>query len=183
MYSVRSYDEVLIRSKNLVKSLQESSTADDFCRAVVNVALKKDGALAAFVATKSQDGTVQVLGSYGYPDQVFGNKNRVSIFEHRGATDSIRTNTILFFDSALEYGFRYPRLNPMEHLGEGLILIPVVAGSKAIGCVGVSFVDRLNFEQRQSQFWDIFPLICGAFLQFSDFREAKPSEYLRSLDF
>ena len=183
MYSVRDYDQVLITSKKLVRSLQASSTADDFCRGAVDVALKSDGAVSAFVATRVEGGLIRLLGSHGFRNPVFGSNEEVSIFENRGATDAIRKNTPLFFDSSLEYGFRYPLLGGADYPGEGQIVIPVVAELRAIGCVGVSFMQRLSFEQRNSQFWDIFPLICGAFLHFGDSRLKTPSEYLRSLDF
>jgi hypothetical protein len=183
MHSVRDNDEVLRTSKRLIVSLQSSSTADDFCRAVVNVALRSQGALSAVVANRNNDGLVNVLGSHGFSDSVIDANSSLSLFENRGLTDSIRKNTALFFDSALEYSFRYPLLKGNDYPGEGLVVIPVVAGSRAIGCVSVSFQDRLNPSQRESEFWDIFPLLCGAFLQFGETRLKAPSEYLRSFDF
>lgn len=150
---------ILESTKKLLVTLVKSANPDDFCRSLVHNVLADHGAIAAFVCRADGDGTLQMMGSYGYEPERVRKDKKVSIFDPMGITDSIRESRILVFNGWEDYLVKYPDKTALAGPGKAFVAVPFAREGFPAGGVGVAFGRYVSEDEFNQQLWQVIQLI------------------------
>jgi PAS domain S-box-containing protein len=137
----------------LSEALSAAATPEEMIEILLGKAVPAFGAYAGIVAAPSGDGEVEVLGSRGYPVPLVNTMRRLRLDSSSPITDAIRTGSIVIVPSREAWLEQYPALDP-ERLGtssHALAAIPLI-GTRVVGAIGLSFLDRRQFDSRDATF-------------------------------
>lgn len=146
------------------RSLIESETADEFCRAMALNVFQPLGVLATYIARLDSDNRISMLGSFGYSQQRVANTGRPSIWEPMAITDTIRSGEISVFETWETYISRYPDKAHLASPGQAFVCFPLrYKGAKA-GGFGVTFDRPLTDSKLDSSLWQTLAMAGEVFL-------------------
>ena len=154
-----SSSSIFESTKKLLVTLVKSPNADDFCRSLVHNVLNDHGAIAAFVCRADGDGTLQMMGSYGYEPERVRKDKKVSIFDPMGITDAIRESRIIVFNGWEDYLVQYPDKTALAGPGKAFVAVPFAREGFPAGGVGIAFGRYVSQDEFNQQLWEVIQLI------------------------
>ncbi|MEY3625049.1 MAG: hypothetical protein RL696_430 [Actinomycetota bacterium] len=144
--------------KGAFRSLIESETADEFCRAMALNVFQPLGVLATYLARLDSDNRISMLGSFGYSQQRVTNTGRPSIWEPMAITDTIRSGKVTIFESWDLYVDRYPDKAHLASPGEAFLCLPLRFRGSVAGGFGVTFDRALTGVNLDLGLWETLAL-------------------------
>lgn len=148
-----------VLTKKLLANLVASADPDVFCKSLVHNILNEQNAIAAFICKAEPDGTLLMMGSYGYPPDRVRKDARVSLFDRMGITDSIRENRIIVFNGWEDYLELYPGKVSLASPGKAFVAVPFSREGFPAGGVGIAFGDYVHESKFNKLLWETVQLI------------------------
>ena len=146
-------------TKKLLATLVASANPDNFCRSLVHNVFADKGAIAAFICRAEGDGTLQMMGSYGYAPERVRKDAKVSIFDPMGITDSIRESRIIVFNGWEDYLELYPEKTALAGPGKAFVAVPFAREGFPVGGLGIAFGDYVNEDLFNKLLWQTVQLV------------------------
>ena len=146
-------------TKKLLATLVASANPDDFCRSLVHNVFADKGAIAAFICRAEGDGTLQMMGSYGYAPERVRKDSKVSIFDRMGITDSIRESRIIVFNGWEDDLELYPDKAALAGPGKAFVAVPFAREGFPVGGLGIAFGDYVTEDLFNNLLWQTVQLI------------------------
>lgn len=168
-------------TKKLLSTLVSSAAPEDFCRSLVHNILNEQNAIAAFICRAEGDGSLQMMGSYGYPPERGARGSKVSIFDPMGITDSIRENRVLVFNGWEDYKRLYPNQLDRASPGKAFVAVPFSREGFPAGGVGIAFGDYVTESQFNKLLWETIQLIGEVYVSPTWFSAAENREQLEGV--
>ncbi len=134
--------------QRLTRTLAQASTREDAARIATRDGAAALGAVAAVLAVAADDGSLHVVGSHGYPEELLEPLRVVAADDPLPIARAMRERRPLWVaDAQAELGDE-PRVAPIRaaRANPALAAIPLVVGDRAIGVLGLSFGSRSSFE-------------------------------------
>lgn len=107
--------------------------------------------------------TLQVIGSWGFPDEIVEAFARLGLDEPLPAPDAARERRTVTADSPEEIAERYPALSPV-HRGS-FCAVPMLAGPDLLGAVAVSRGDTRAFFAAERELLEALGRVAGHALE------------------
>lgn len=153
------------RLYDLTAGLAASLTVEEIADVILDKGLSGLGAHAQWVATLSDDGKhVQIVGSHGLEPKAIDEYSRMPIDLNAPMTESIRTGQSIWIKSLQEFQLRYPNLETLINVAaEGctLVCVPLIAGKKTLGGIGLSMLRDDTLERDQFNFINSLAQLCA----------------------
>jgi PAS domain S-box-containing protein len=163
------------RLQEVTAALADALTLDQVGTAVVDRALAATGAVAAAIRLVDAEGRqLETLRSVGYPDRARQSWRRIALEAPLPAAEAARGVPILL-ESARATLARFPALTDTWHEGGfgALVVLPLLAGGRAIGTIGLSFAEDRLFGPGDQAFLRTLAEQCAQALERARLYEAE----------
>lgn len=134
---------------DLSRLLMRRPRASDVCRYLVLSVPWPDPPSGSVMLRCQDDAHLEVLGWFGYPQEVVGAYQRLSLFDELPLTTAARTRASVALYAGLDVQETYPSLAEefADHTGPpmgALLAVPLLSDLGAVGVLGMSFHDRVD---------------------------------------
>lgn len=161
---------------SLAAALEPSAVAD----ATLRQAFAALGAGAGVVVRLNESGQLAIVASSGYPADVLAGWQTFALDADVPLADAVRRNTIVAVESPAERARRYPTLARTEGPSNAWLTIPLVAGGRVVGGLGLSFSSSRSFSDGDREFALALSRQAGQALERSALLETEHAARMRA---
>jgi PAS domain S-box-containing protein len=160
--------EFLKRLQAVSGSLSQALTANDVAVAVIEQGVNSLGAHAGTVVLlNNATSELEIVGTVGFPKEVFEKWRRFTLNENVPIADAIRRKSPILIESLAAYIERYPALGPVASITgtQALAAFPLIIEGRTIGALGLSFPRTQTFSDEDVAFIDALAHQCAQALE------------------
>jgi PAS domain-containing protein len=155
----------LARLHALTRSLADALGADAVADAIVDHVLPALGAEAGVVALLDADEMLTVIRVSGALTGAVHEGQRLPLATTTALSEAVRRAAVLIFESREARLARFPGMADAEQRSEiavgAAVALPLLAGTRAIGALGITFAADRSFTDDERTFLDIVAQQCG----------------------
>lgn len=141
----------IVKLQAVTSHLSRALTPAQVADVVLTQGLPALFADAGYVALVGDDGTIEVIRAPGYPEEIVERYRRFPVSTHLPAAECIRTGKLLVLespDAVRKAGFDLSSLA----WARTWVCIPMTAGERTLGALGLTYVDACRFSQEDRDF-------------------------------
>ncbi|MDQ3799703.1 MAG: PAS domain S-box protein [Acidobacteriota bacterium] len=160
--------EFLKRLQAVSGSLSQALTPNDVAVAVIEQGVNSLGAHAGTVVLlNNSTSELEIVGTVGFPKEVFEKWRRFSIDANVPIADAIKRKSPILFESFDAYMEKYPALGPVASITgtQALAAFPLIIEGRTTGALGLSFPRVQEFGGEDVAFMDALAHQCAQALE------------------
>ncbi len=161
---------------SLAAALEPSAVA----KAILREAFKGLDARAGVVARLSGERELEVVEAIGLPAHFLAGWERFGVDADVPLADAVRRNEIVALESPAERARRYPALARVEGPHAAWLSVPLVAGGRVVGGLGLSFSSSRSFSDGDREFAVALSRQAGQALDRSSLLETEHAARMRA---
>ncbi len=152
--------------QDITSRLSAALTVDDVAQALIERALEAVGAVAgsAFVLTADEE-ALEVLGDIGYPPDVITALHRIPVDADLPAALAFRTREPVILCDVASRDAAFPSVRGIMSDDHALVAIPLVAGARGVGAIGLTFGEPRTFGRSELAFMTALADQCALALE------------------
>lgn len=140
------------RLLDLTSALAAALTPTEVASALLGQTFMGIGASAGVVVRTTGDGQLEVVDAEGYPRELLAGWGRFDLDVNLPLSDAVRRNEIVAIESSSERSRLYPELDRGDARHAAWLSIPLLAGGRVVGGVGLSFETPRVFSDADREF-------------------------------
>ena len=159
--------QFLRRLQTVSSSLSQAMTANDVAVAVIEQGVNSLGAHAGTVVLLNSASELEIVGTVGFPKEVFQSWKRFTLDQKVPIADAIKQKTPILLKSFTDYLQRYPVLGPLASVTgtRALAAFPLIIEGRTIGAMGLSFPHVQDFSDDDTAFMHALAHQCAQALE------------------
>ena len=151
---------------DLAKTVLDDPTPDQFLSHIVNSSLASIEARGAILGIVEKEGFLDLVGSYGYPQNMVDPFTRIPMWTPMPITDAIRNGEISIYYSPNEVIAKYPHLKGFGDGDEGItISVPIKLRNIVIGAIGFTSLKEPSKDFQSSETTQGVMALCGIYMR------------------
>jgi PAS domain S-box-containing protein len=166
--------ERTVRLQRVTAALARAITVDDVARAIVTDGLAALGAGGASLALLRNDTTFDIVDATGYSIEAVEPWRHFPASATVPLADAVRDRQLILLGSLEERTARYPNL--ARSRGDRYAAIaaaPLLIGDRALGAIGISYVDERTFTDDDREFIWTIATICAQAVERTQLYQAE----------
>jgi GAF domain-containing protein/anti-sigma regulatory factor (Ser/Thr protein kinase) len=140
------------RLLDVTAALSAAVDAQSVAEAATREALRSLGATAGVVVVTDGRDELRLVASKGYATEVLDGWQRFPIDAPVPLADAIRSDELVAVESPVALAVRYPSLASRESRHEAWLAVPLEAGGRVLGGLGLSFPHARRFTEGERSF-------------------------------
>jgi PAS domain S-box-containing protein len=166
--------ERTVRLQRVTAALARAITVDDVARAIVTDGLAALGAGGASLALLRNDTTFDIVDATGYSMEAVEPWRHFPVTATVPLADAVRDRQLILLGSLGERAARYPDLvQGRRDQFEAIAAAPLLVGDRAVGAIGISYVEAHTFTDDDREFIWTIATICAQAVERTQLYQAE----------
>jgi signal transduction histidine kinase len=146
--------QILLRLDAVSTGLAEAESASDVARVILESAVGLLDASAGSVSRITEEGELEVLDAFGYPERALVAWRRLAADLPAPLAEAYRSGAPIWLEDPAAYRARYPRLARTAHPFDrgATVALPLPAHGRILGVLGIDFAEPRPFDEADHAF-------------------------------
>jgi len=168
------------RLLDVTAALAAAMGPSEVAGAILREAFTGLGANAGAVVRVNGDNELALVAAVGYPDHVVAGWDTFELADDVPLAEAVRRNEIVALESPAERARRYPNFTRTDTRHGAWLAVPLVAGGRVVGGLGVSFESPRSFSDGDRKFGLALSRQAGQALERSSLLETEHAARMRA---